>query len=81
MAWILQEAHYGAELPFAGLRFQRSFYEAITRLRIDRLRELVSGTDSQAGELQLSEESLWQQITVHSLPPSLLPSLRTGIIC
>jgi len=43
LAWIMQEASNGTELPFAGLRFQRSFYETVTRLRIERLKELTQG--------------------------------------
>jgi len=63
LAWIMQEASNGTELPFAGLRFQRSFYETVTRLRIERLKELTQARESKAAGQQMSEDALWQQIT------------------
>lgn len=90
LAWIMQEAHTGAELPFAGLPFQRTFYETITRLRITRLQELRGSTSQAgAGDQQLSEESLWQQITATittnwdkrskiTIPSTSLPALPAG---
>jgi hypothetical protein len=57
LAYIMQEAHAGTELPFAGLPFQRAFYETITRLRIARLQDLLRGVHSVPRAPQLSLSS------------------------